>query len=266
MYRAHHIFGKKNITCSSGDPVHVVYGTYVMTCKLIRDSKKDGSKVFPIVCFDAKTCNNYRRTFYPQYKHTRTGCPTDITNQRESVRDMFECMGIRSIQVENYEADDIIASFATQYGEHYDKVVIVSPDKDLNQLVGGNVTILNTKHEIVDTDAVFKKHNVRPQDFVMYQSLMGDSIDNIPGVPGIGPKTASAIVSACGGDMTKLGECDHIKKELVKTHIEQIWKSKKLVELVKDIVIDSNAVQFEWNLVNTQKLHIKYNISKKNHC
>ena len=191
IFRAY--FAIRHLSNSKGLPTNAVYGFTSMLRKLIRDHAPD----YLVVVFD-KSAQTFRNELYPEYKAHRPPAPEDLVPQFGLVRDVTKALNIHSLEMEGFEADDIIATLAKAY-EGTLKTVIVSSDKDLMQLVTEDTSMLDTMKNVhYGPGEVFDKMGVRPDAIIDYLALMGDKVDNIPGVPGIGKKSAAKLLNAYG--------------------------------------------------------------------
>ena len=192
LFRAY--FAIRGLTNPEGLPTNAVYGFTTMLRKLIRDE----SPTYIGVAFDVKG-PVFRHEQYAEYKANRPSAPEDLNVQVPYAKQVCEVLGIPILELKGYEADDLIATYAVQAREAGFDVVVVAADKDLLQLVGDGITLLNpSKNVTLDAGGVEESFGVRPDQVRDVLGLMGDSVDNVPGVPGVGRKTALAIVSAYG--------------------------------------------------------------------
>ncbi|NBR79815.1 MAG: DNA polymerase I, partial [Alphaproteobacteria bacterium] len=175
---------------SDGLPVGAVSGFCNMLFKLVNEMTAAESPTHLAVIFDASG-KSFRNEIYPDYKAHRPPAPEDLVPQFPLVREATRAFNIPAIELEGFEADDLIATYARAAAAQGAKVTIVSSDKDLMQLVGGTIDMVDTmKDKKIGPDQVVEKFGVRPDRVIDVQSLAGDSVDNVPGVPGIGIKTA----------------------------------------------------------------------------
>ncbi|WP_207480415.1 DNA polymerase I [Arenibaculum pallidiluteum] len=214
-----------------GTPVNAVLGFTNMMIKLLADLKAEAVAVV----FDAKR-NNYRNEIYPEYKANRSEPPEELKPQFGLIRECTEAFCVPSLELEGYEADDLIATYARLAREQGREVTIVSSDKDLMQLVGPGVRMLDPiKNRPIGADEVVEKFGVPPEKVVDVQALAGDSVDNVPGVPGIGVKTAAQLIGEFGDLETLLARAGEIKqpkrREALQTFAEQARISRRLVKL-----------------------------------
>ena len=183
---------------SDGLPTGAVNGFCSMLFKLLEDSKSETNKEKPThfaVIFDSAR-KNFRNEIYSDYKGNRSEAPEDLVPQFEYIRKSVEAFNLPSIELLNYEADDLIATYSEKIIQEGSKVTIVSSDKDLMQLYKKNIRIYDPmKNKFINDDDILKKFGVTPDKVIDVQSLAGDSSDNVPGVPGIGIKTAAELIN-----------------------------------------------------------------------
>ena len=233
IFRAFH--GLPMMTRPDGTPINAVFGFTKMLLKLMSDL--DPSHV--AVIFDAGRVT-FRNDIYPEYKANRTEPPEELVPQFSLVRDAAEAMSLPVLEMPGFEADDLIASFARQAEEQGQTCLIVSSDKDLMQLVRGPVTMLDPmKNRPIAAAEVVEKFGVGPDKVVDVQALAGDSTDNVPGVPGIGIKTAAELINQFGDLDSLLDAAETIKqpkrRENLLTFAEQARISRQLVQLKDDV-------------------------------
>ncbi len=219
---------------SDGLPVGAVQGFCNMLFKLLRDMKEDAPTHLAVV-FDQSE-KTFRNDLYPLYKAHRPPAPEDLVPQFPLVREATRAFGVPSLQLPGYEADDIIAAYADQVSAAGGEVVIISSDKDLMQLVNDRVSMLDTmKNVLIGAEQVFEKFGVAPNKVVEVQALCGDSVDNVPGAPGIGVKTAALLINEYGDLETLLARAGEIKQEKRRETLinfaDQIRLSRRLVQL-----------------------------------
>ena len=180
---------------SDGLPIGAVSGFCNMLFKQIEDNKGPDAPTHVAVVFD-HSGKTFRNDLYDLYKANRPPAPEDLVPQFPLTREATRAFNIACLEQENYEADDIIATLARQAREAGGRCTIISSDKDLMQLVGGGVEMLDAmKNNRIDRDGVEAKFGVGPERVVDVQSLAGDSVDNVPGAPGIGVKTAALLIN-----------------------------------------------------------------------
>lgn len=238
-----------NLTRSDGLPIGAVYGFFNMVLPLLSDAKENDS----FVCvFDASRIS-FRQDIYPQYKANRSETPADLLQQSELIRIGTHAMGVPVLCIPGVEADDVIATIATQYCNKSEQTRIITGDKDLMQLVSDCVFLYDgMKQREIREPQVFEKFGVKPSQVVDVQSLMGDSTDNVPGVRGIGPKTATDLISQFETLDNLYANIDLIKNErirnLLKENKDLAYISKQLVTLKRDVDLsDLNIQPFVFN-------------------
>jgi len=227
---------------SDGLPIGAVAGFCNMLFKQVEDSKGDDAPTHVAVIFDYSG-KSFRNEIYPDYKANRPPAPEDLVPQFPLTRDATRAFNIACIEKEGFEADDIIATLAREAREAGGRVTIISSDKDLMQLVGGGVEMLEPMKGIrIDREGVEAKFGVGPERVVDVQALAGDSVDNVPGAPGIGIKTAALLINEYGDLETLLARADEIKqpkrREVLTGKVEQILMSRDLVRLDENVALD----------------------------
>ncbi len=227
---------------SDGLPIGAVSGFCNMLQKYVEGNAGPDAPTHVAVIFD-KGSHTFRNDLYDLYKANREAMPEDLRPQMPLTREATKAFNIACKELEGYEADDIIATLAVQAREAGGRVTIVSSDKDLMQLVGDGVEMLDAmKNKRIDRDGVFEKFGVGPERVVDVQALAGDSVDNVPGAPGIGIKTAALLINEYGDLETLLDNAEKIKQpKRRQTLIEkrdQIELSKKLVQLDEQTPLD----------------------------
>ena len=237
IYRAY--FGiRAPLQAKDGTPTNAVYGFMRMVQSVLRDVDPR----YAAVVFDTAR-RTFRNELYPEYKANRREPPDDLKPQFSLCREAVHAMGIPALALEGYEADDIIGTVATRWSAAGREVVIVTADKDFAQLVGPHVTLWDSKTRRTDTDGVVDKFGVGPQRVVDVLGLAGDSSDNIPGVPGIGVKTATQLLKTYGDLESLLAAAPEIKgkrgQNLV-TFADQARLSRRLATIVCDAPIDAD--------------------------
>lgn len=192
LFRAYH--GLPQLTSPSGHPTGAIYGVLNMLRKLLKDEQPDRVAVV----FDAKG-KTFRNDIYPEYKANRPPMPDDLRVQIEPLHQIIEAQGLPLIVVPGVEADDVIGTMSQQASEQGYQVLISTGDKDMAQLVNANVSLINTmNNHFMDEASVAEKFQVKADQIIDYLALMGDSSDNIPGVPKVGPKTAAKWIGEFG--------------------------------------------------------------------
>ncbi len=247
---------------SDGLPTGAVSGFCSMLFKLLEEARSDDSKNKPThfaVIFDSAR-KNFRNEIYSDYKANRAEAPEDLAPQFEYIRKSVEAFNLPSIELLNYEADDLIATYAKQITDAGAKVTVISSDKDLMQLVSNKIKLFDPmKSKIIGEKEVLEKFGVKPQQVIDVQSLAGDSSDNIPGVPGIGIKTASELISKYKNLDNLLKKASEIKqnkrRETLIANKDKALLSKKLVTLKEDVPVKNNPGEFLIKEVDKDKLY-----------
>lgn len=234
---------------SDGLPVGAVSGFCNMLYKLLRDTKDEFEPTHFAVIFDYSG-KSFRNEIYADYKAHRPPAPEDLVPQFGLIRDAVRAFDVPCIEKEGYEADDLIATYAVEAAKNGARVTIVSSDKDLMQLVNGNIDMLDTmKLKAIGPDEVAEKFGVGPDKVVDVQSLAGDSVDNVPGVPGIGIKTAALLINEYGDLDTLLERADEIKQKKRRENLiefaDQARISRDLVRLKQDVPVDTPLSDME---------------------
>ncbi|MEJ6391777.1 DNA polymerase I [Gymnodinialimonas sp. 2305UL16-5] len=232
---------------SDGLPIGAVSGFCNLLWKMINDTKDPPTHV--AVVFD-KGSHTFRNDLYDQYKANRDEMPEDLRPQIPLTRDATRAFNLACVELEGFEADDIIATFARQAREAGGRCTIISSDKDLMQLVGGGVEMLDPmKNTRIDSDGVVEKFGVGPDGVVDVQALAGDSVDNVPGAPGIGIKTAALLINEFGDLDNLLARADEIKqpkrRQTLIDHADQIRLSRQLVLLDDKVSLEETLEDLE---------------------
>lgn len=234
-----------HLSTSTGQPTNAVFGFVTMLNKLINKRVPD----FAAVVFDPPG-GSFRQRESADYKSNRERMPSDLSSQLGLIDRAVECFKFPVLRVPDFEADDVIATIAKRADALGHQVIIVSGDKDFSQLLNANVLMFDGMREIMyDPDLVRKKFGVAPELFVDYQALCGDKIDNIPGVPGIGSKTASKLLEQYGSLAGILENLPNIKGKtgaLLEEHREQALLSRRLAQLDTDVELELDWEQFRY--------------------
>ncbi len=247
---------------SDGLPTGAVSGFCSMLFKLLEDVRSDDSKNKPThfaVIFDSAR-KNFRNEIYSDYKANRDEAPDDLAPQFEYIRKSVEAFNLPSIELLNYEADDLIATYSKIITEVGAKVTVISSDKDLMQLVSNKVRMFDPmKSKIIGEKEVVEKFGVKPEQVIDVQSLAGDTSDNIPGVPGIGIKTASELINKYRNLDNLIKKATEItqkkRRETLIENKDKAYLSKKLVTLKDDVPIKNNPAEFIIKSINKEKLY-----------
>ncbi|MDT8419302.1 MAG: DNA polymerase I [Desulfuromonadales bacterium] len=240
IYRAYYAI--RHLSNSKGEATNAVYGFTNMLMGLVRDERPDHLAVV----FDARG-PTFRKDIYPEYKANRSAMPEDLVPQIPWIKDVVRAFNMPVIEQAGYEADDIIATLAKRFAAEGLEVTVVTGDKDLMQIVNDRVRLLDTMKGKVSGPAEVAERFGGADKVVEVQGLAGDSSDNVPGVPGIGEKTARALIDEFGSIENLLANLDQLKgkrRENLENFAEQALLSKKLVTLVDDMQIDADYADF----------------------
>jgi DNA polymerase-1 len=243
---------------SDGFPVGAISGFCNMLDKLIKEEREKNNLTHLLVIFDASG-KTFRNDIYPKYKANRSSPPEDLIPQFPVIRKATDAFNVTHVEMLGYEADDLIASYAKAAVDEQMKVTIVSSDKDLMQLVKEDVSMLDTmKNRLIKKNEVIEKFGVEPDRVIDVQSLAGDSVDNIPGVPGIGIKTASLLINEYDNLDNLLEKASNIKqnkrRESIIEFADQARLSRKLVTLKEDVELPIPIKNIKIQSINPEKL------------
>ena len=243
---------------SDGFPVGAISGFCNMLDKLVREEKEKKGITHLLVVFDASG-KTFRNDIYPDYKANRSEAPEDLIPQFPVIRKATSAFSIPFVELLGFEADDLIASYAEEAQKQNMKVTIVSSDKDLMQLVSDNISMLDTmKGRVFKKEDVFDKFGVYPEKVIDVQSLAGDSVDNIPGIPGIGIKTAALLINEYGDLDGLFKNSAKIKQKKRRENIiefeNQAHISKKLVTLKNDVPLPIPIKETSLKAIDAKKL------------
>src|SRR5215216_4472634 len=231
----------ESIATSDGRPTNAIFGFASMLVKILTDY----GEVPTVVVWDAGMSG--RKEISADYKAQRSSRPDLLKQQWPALRPLVEAFGYRNISVEGYEADDVIASLVVQAKQRRIPVMVVTGDRDAYQLVGDGVRIMTTSRGITDTkvydrEGVIERYGIPPELIPDFIGLKGDTSDNIPGVPGIGDKTASDLLQRFGDLETVLASVDAIsgakRKQNLTEHADAARLSKQLATMVRDVPVD----------------------------
>jgi DNA polymerase-1 len=246
---------------SDGLPVGAVSGFCNMLYKFLEEARsldKEDRPTHLAVIFDSAR-KNFRNDIYKDYKANRHDTPEDLIPQFEYIRKAVIAFNIPSIELLNYEADDLIATYKEQASKKNIKVTIISSDKDLMQLVDDNTFMFDAmKEHYIGKEEVKEKFGVYPEKVIDVQSLAGDSSDNIPGVPGIGIKTAAELINQFGSLENLLENASTIKqpkrRQALLDNREKAFISKQLVTLKRDVPVTNELDEFILKPLNLDKI------------
>lgn len=248
IFRAFHASPLEAFRRSDGIYTNAVNGYCSLLMKMIDRARDDGAYDYMAVIFDASR-KNFRNDIYPEYKANRDAPPEELRPQFGLIREATIAFGLPSIELEGYEADDLIATYARTAEAQGIETIVVSSDKDLMQLVRKNVRMFDPmKDLVIGEDEVMEKFGVTPDMVVDVQSLAGDSTDNVPGVPGIGVKTAALLLNEYGDLDTLLERAGEIKQNKRRENLIEFADlarvSRELVRLKDDVETEHKIEDF----------------------
>jgi DNA polymerase I len=251
IFRAY--YALRHLSNSKGFPTNAVYGFTAMLFKFLKDYNPE----YVGMVFDSKG-DVFRNDIYPEYKANRTEPPEDLVPQFEKIFETVDAFNITRVQLEGFEADDLMGTIANEVSKDNVDVVLVTGDKDFTQLVTEKITLLDTmKNKETGISEVVEKYGVTPERVTDVFALMGDSVDNIPGVKGIGEKTAVSLISEFGSLDELLKHLDKItdrQKSLIEEHLDMALLSKELVTIKTDVEIETGLDSFKYSGVDDKKL------------
>ena len=252
IHRAYHAI--RDLSNSKGLPTNAVFGFTRMILKLSEDKRPK----YLAVVLDAKG-PTFRHEIYEDYKATRPPMPEDLVLQLPYIHAILKGLGIRTIEKEGYEADDVIGTLARMGEERDFLVVIVTGDKDFRQLISPQISLLDTmKDKVTDYETFTEKYGLEPVQFIDLLGLSGDSVDNVPGVPGVGEKTALGLIKEFGSLEGVFESLQDIKKKKLKENLEKSQNeaalSKRLVTIDRYTPIDEEIADLRVEGPNNQQL------------
>ncbi len=232
LYRAFHALPR--LTAADGSPTGAIFGMGNMLRKLLKEYEPDQIAVI----FDPRG-KTFRHERYPEYKANRPPVPPELSAQFDPICRLVDLLGLPMLQIDGVEADDVIATLAREAATQQQTVLVVSGDKDLAQIVNERVQLLDTmKDRLLDADGVVDKYGVRPDQIIDYLALMGDSSDNVPGIPGVGAKTAAKWLGAYADLDAIVAHADEIKGKIgerLRDHLDQLPLARDLVTVRDDL-------------------------------
>ena len=248
IFRAFHALPP--MTRPDGTPVNAVYGFSNMLMKLLDDLRDHSVDELIAVVFDTKRLT-FRNEIYKEYKAHRPEAPEELVPQFSIIREATRAFNVCCLEMEGFEADDLIATYAKMAEAEKIDVVVISADKDMMQLIRPGVSMLDPmKNRTIGPDQVMEKFGVLPDKVIEVQALAGDSTDNVPGVPGIGVKTAAELINQYGDLETLLSKAGEIKqpkrRENLLANAELARISKQLVTLKDDVPVEVGLESLKW--------------------
>ena len=251
LFRAFHAI--QNLSNSKGQPTNAIYGVINMVRKLINDYQPESM----VVIFDAKG-KTFRNDMYADYKANRPPMPDELRSQIEPIHNIIRAMGIPLLVIEGVEADDVIGTLCVQAGELKLETLVSTGDKDMAQLVNKHVTLINTMTDTLMTpETVVEKFGVTPAQIIDYLALMGDSADNIPGVPKCGPKTAVKWLDQFGSLDEVIAKADQVKGKVgenLRNSLDFLPLSQQLATIKCDVELPFTPEQLKLETPNTAAL------------
>ena len=251
IYRA--FYALPPLKSPDGKPTGAVYGFIRMLSKLINDINPD----YIAVVFD-KAGKTFRHEEYKEYKATRKETPDELKMQIPVIKKIIKLFGIKVLEKEGFEADDIIATLAKKAKEKGYTVYVITPDKDMMQLVSENIFVFNPVSEkLFDKEAVKEKYGVYPEQFIDYLAIVGDSVDNIHGVKGVGPKTASKLLNEYESIEGIFENLDNLKEKVKNAFLEakeNLKTNRFLIKLDDNTPLDTKIEELEKKQTNWEEL------------
>ncbi|MGD8908389.1 MAG: DNA polymerase I [Chromatiales bacterium] len=255
LFRAYHALPE--LTNSKGEPTHAILGVVNMLRRLLSDYRPEQIAVV----FDAPG-GSFRNQLYADYKANRPPMPEDLRVQIEPLHDIIRALGLPLVMVEGVEADDVIGTLARQAVEQGLETLISTGDKDMAQLVNDQVSLVNTMSEtFTDSKGVEEKFGVKPEQIIDYLALVGDSVDNIPGVPKCGPKTAAKWLQAYGDLDNLMAHADEIKGKIgenLRQSLEFLPLSRQLATIKLDVPLAQGPHDFTPGEPDSERLRAHY--------
>ena len=249
-YRAFYALPVENFSTTTGQPTNAVYGFTSMLVNLLRDEQPS----HVAVAFDVSR-KSFRTDKFPEYKATRSKSPDEFKGQVELIKEVVRALGITALELEGFEADDIIATLTNQATAQSMTVGIVSGDRDTFQLVDQNTTVLYPKKGVSDLarmtpEAIEEKYGLTPTQYPDFAALRGDPSDNLPGIPGVGEKTAVKWLTAYGNLPGLIDHVDEVRGKVgdaLREAVPQVLMNRELTELVKDAPVGADVDSLRWS-------------------
>ncbi|MBN2090048.1 DNA polymerase I, partial [candidate division KSB1 bacterium] len=257
-YRSYYAFKNNPLINSKGENTSAPYAFTRVLIKIIEEEKPD----YLAIAFDLSG-PTFRHESYNAYKANRKPMPDDLAEQLPRIRQVVETYGIPIVELQGYEADDVIGTLAKKAEQQGVHTYMVTGDKDLMQLISPQVWMYNLKRvgdepEIIDSERVKSKMGVPPERIIDYLSLMGDSVDNIPGAKGVGEKSARELLQEYGSLEKIIENCDNISnkrvREGIKSNIDLVLLSRQLATIETNVPIDTDLERLKYHEANPETL------------
>jgi DNA polymerase-1 len=257
-YRAFYALPVENFSTSTGQPTNAVYGFTSMLINTLRDERPTHVGV----AFDVSRAT-FRSEEFPEYKATRSASPDEFKSQVPLIREVLDALSIPYVQVDGFEADDVIATLTTQAEAAGFDVLIITGDRDAYQLVDPHVTVLYPKKGVSDLarmtpEAVEEKYGLTPAQYPDYAALRGDPSDNLPSIPGVGEKTAAKWVREYGsldGLVDRVGEVKGKTGDALREALPSVLRNRRLTELVRDVDLPLGPADLERRSFDRDRVH-----------
>jgi DNA polymerase-1 len=257
-YRAFFALPVENFSTTTGQPTNAVYGFTAMLINVLRDEQP----THMAVTFDISK-SNFRHETYSDYKAGRAETPHDFKGQVSLVREVLDALRVPIVCAEGYEADDVIATLATQAAGDGMDVLIVTGDRDAFQLVNERVTVLYNSRGVSDMrrmtpDAVVEKYGLTPEQYPEFAALRGDPSDNLPGIPGLGEKTATKLIQQYGDVAHLVDHVDEVKGKVgdnLRAGIANVIRNRQLTELVRDVPLEVHPAELRLGQWDRDEVH-----------
>jgi len=257
-YRAFFALPVENFSTSTGQPTNAVYGFTSMLINALRDE----APTHVAVAFDVSRAT-FRSEQYAEYKANRSTSPEPFRGQVELIQEVLAALQIPSVSLDRYEADDLIATLTTQATREGFEVEIITGDRDAFQLVGPDVTVLYPKRGVSDLsrmtpDAVMEKYGLTPEQYPDFAALRGDPSDNLPGIPGVGEKTATKWLTEFGSLQSLVDRADEVPGkagDALRAHVSQVVQNRQLTQLVTDVPLDVGPADLAWHTWDREAVH-----------
>jgi DNA polymerase-1 len=257
-YRAFFALPVENFSTTTGQPTNAVYGFTAMLINVLRDEQP----THMAVTFDISK-STFRHDTYSDYKATRSETPSDFKGQVSLVREVLDALRVPIVCAEGFEADDVIATLATQAAADGMDVLIVTGDRDAFQLVNDRITVLYNSRGVSDMrrmtpDAVLEKYGLTPEQYPEFAALRGDPSDNLPGIPGLGEKTATKLIQQYGDVTHLVDHVDEVKGKVgdnLRAGIANVVRNRQLTELVRDVPLDVHPSELRLGQWDRDEVH-----------